>query len=167
VETVTNNKENSNADVINESNNNIYSSKYSSADKTVEQEKPKENDIVVREIDEKPGENDLVKKKGVKETHNELKENLVVEEKEENPEEDVVVKDVEVNLEQDNLLTIEDTACIPEKNENLEQAAVIIQSGFRGHMVNILFLLLYLLFHSVWTHFPKIKLHCKTIDVSC
>lgn len=138
METVSNNKENPNADPINDSNN-IYSPKYSSAtDKTVEQEKPKESNIVVREIDEKPGENDLVIEESVKETHDELKENLVVEEKEEKPEEDVVVKNVEVNLEQDNLSTIEDTTNIPEKNENLEQAAVVIQSGFRGYMVNIL-----------------------------
>jgi hypothetical protein len=95
--------------------------------------------------------NYFVIKESVKETHNELKENLVVEEKEEKHDEDVVVKDVEVNLEQDNLSAIEDAAQIPEKIENLEQAVVIIQSGFRGHMVNILICsFLYLLFHFVY-----------------
>jgi hypothetical protein len=38
-----------------------------------------------------------------------------------------------MNLVQDNLTASEEVANIPEQNENLEQAAVVIQSGFRGY----------------------------------
>ncbi|KAJ3690583.1 hypothetical protein LUZ61_019747 [Rhynchospora tenuis] len=133
-ETVMQNKENPNADLINDSSiNDIYSPKYST-EKTVEQEKPKENNIVVREIEDKLTENDIVIKESIKETHDELKENLVVEEREEKLEEDVAVKDVEMDLEQENIRTIEDASKIPEQSENLEPAALVIQSGFRGYM---------------------------------
>ncbi|KAJ4783927.1 Protein IQ-DOMAIN 32 [Rhynchospora pubera] len=134
VETVMQNKENPNADLINDSSfNGIYSPKYST-EKTVEQEKPKENNIVVREIEDKLTENDIVIKESVKETHDELKDNLVVEEREEKLEEDVAVKDVEMDLEQENIPASEDASKISEQNENLEPAALVIQSGFRGYM---------------------------------
>ncbi|KAJ1693248.1 hypothetical protein LUZ63_009946 [Rhynchospora breviuscula] len=134
VETVMQNKENPNADLINDSSfNGIYSPKYST-EKTVEQEKPKENNIVAREIEDKLTENDIVIKESVKETHDELKENLVVEEREEKLEEDVAVKDVEMDLEQENIPASEDASKISEQNENLEPAALVIQSGFRGYM---------------------------------
>ncbi|KAJ4774711.1 Protein IQ-DOMAIN 32 [Rhynchospora pubera] len=134
VETVMQNKENPNADLINDSSfNGSYSPKYST-EKTVEQEKPKENNIVVREIEDKLTENDIVIKESVKETHDELKDNLVVEEREEKLEEDVAVKDVEMDLEQENIPASEDASKISEQNENLEPAALVIQSGFRGYM---------------------------------
>lgn len=144
-------------ETVNDNDSNNYSLKYSSTtEKTVEQEKQKENNIVVREVEEKQKGSDVVIKESLKEKDDEFKENLVVEEREDKLDEDVVVKDLEVDLQQDNLPATEEASKIPEQNENLELAAAIIQSGFRGHMVMCFFSLQLIVLFCV----PVAKIKC-------